>query len=160
MRKDTQPERLQLASLKQLDALIGKYLTKETPQVFWEEPEACLRFDSLQEAIEAMRDPYFQEFIPKEARPHSALTEVQEFRPYSADLNVAWELVDQLSAEAGTFHVKREDGQWLMAFGDRPVVVSRLAPLAICLAALRARGIEVDLAEEATPSLPVSRVAA
>jgi hypothetical protein len=160
MRKDTQSERLQVANLKELDALVGKYLTQETPQVFWEEQEACLRFDSLQEALEAMRDPYIQEFIPKDARPRAALTEVQEFRAYSSDLSIAWEVVEQLSTEINDFRVWRENGHWVAAFGDRPGCFSRSAPVAICLAALRARGIEVDLLAERTPPETRDRFAA
>ena len=148
MRKEPTPERLRIASLKELDALVGKYLTKETPQIFWEEQQVCLRFDSIEEALEAMHDPYFQQFIPKDARQSSSLTEVQEFRAYSSDLNCAWEVVEQLSTEAEAFHVRREKGQWIAAFGDRPETVSRSAPVAICLAALRVRGIEVELAME------------
>jgi len=145
-------ERLQVATLKELDALVGKYLTKETPQVFWEEQQVCLRFDSIEEALEAMHDPYFQEFIPKDARPHSSLTEVQEFRAYSTDLNRAWEVVEQLSSEVDAFHVQRKNGHWVAAFGDHPEAVSRSAPIAICLAALRARGIDVELVMEWAPS--------
>ncbi len=145
MRTDPNMERLRIASLKELDALVGKYLTKEAPQIFWEEQEVCLRFDSVEEALEAMRDPYFQEFIPKDARSHSSLTEVQEFRAYSSDLSLAWEVVAQLSGDADGFHVRRENGVWLAAFGKRPPSISRSATIAICLAALLARGIEVEL---------------
>ncbi len=46
MRNDEEHLKLRVASLKELDALVGKYLVKVTPQVFWEEEHACLRFDS------------------------------------------------------------------------------------------------------------------
>jgi hypothetical protein len=152
MRKEPTMERLRVASLKEVDALVGKYLTKETPQVFWEEQQVCLRFDSIEEALEAMHDPYFQQFIPKEARQNSSLTEVQEFRAYSSDLNCAWEVVEQLSSDADSFRVRRENGHWVAAFGEHPETVSRSAPVAICLAALRARGIDVELATEWVPA--------
>jgi hypothetical protein len=161
MRTEPKLERLRVASLKELDALVGRYLTKESPQVFWEEQQVCLRFDSLEEALEAMRDPYFQEFIPKGSRSSSALTEVQEFRPYSSDLLLAWEVVEQLSAEADALSVRREEGRWMAAFGDRPPAISRSAPVAICLAALRTRGIEVELIPEWTsPAVHASNSAA
>jgi len=146
MRKVPQTERIRVTCLKELDALVGKYLTKETPQVFWEEQQVCLRFDSIEEALEAMHDPYFQQFIPKDARPHSSLTEVQEFRAYSSDLNCAWEVVEQISTEADAFRVRRERGEWIAAFGDHPESISNSAPVAICLAALASRGIAVELA--------------
>lgn len=145
MRKEMKLERLRVASLKELDALVGKYLVKETPRTYWEEQQVCLRFDSIEEALEAMRDPYFQEFIPKEARSHSSLIEVQEFRPYSSDLNLAWEVIAQVSGESDDFRVRREDGLWRAAFGARTPSVSYSPTVAICLAALLARGIEVEM---------------
>lgn len=160
MRNEPQMERLRAATLKELDALVGKYLTKETPQVFWEEQQVCLRFDSIEEALEAMHDPYFQQFIPEDVRSHSSLTEVQEFRAYSSDLNCAWEVVEQLSPEAGTFRVRRLNGEWVAAFGDRAEAVSRSAPVAICLAALRARGIDVEIAMEWAPAATKDRAVA
>jgi len=159
MRKESTMERLRVTSLKELDALVGKYLTKETPQIFWEEQQVCLRFDSIEEALEAMHDPYFQQFIPKDALPHSSLTEVHEFRAYSSDLNSAWEVVEHLTGNAGLFQVNRENGQWVASFGDSPKAVSRSAPIAICLAGLRARGIDVDLPMDWAP-VPVPEVAA
>ena len=152
MRKEPKMERLRVASLKELDALVGKYLTKETPQVFWEEQQVCLRFDSIEEALEAMHDPYFQQFIPKDARPHSSLTEVHEFRAYSSDLNCAWEVIDQLSTDGEAFQIHKEQGKWCAAFGESAKVASHSAPVAICLAALLARGIDVELAMDWAPA--------
>jgi hypothetical protein len=152
MRTEPKTARLRVATPKELDALVGRYLTKETPQVFWEEQQVCLRFDSIEEALEAMHDPYFQQFIPKDARPHSALTEVQEFRPYSSDLSRAWEVVELLCSDAEAFQMRRNNGHWVAAFGKHPEALSRSAPVAICVAALRARGIEAELvAEWASP---------
>jgi hypothetical protein len=148
MRKEPKMERLRVANLKELDALVGKYLTKETPQVFWEEQQVCLRFDSIEEALEAMHDPYFQQFIPKDARPHSSLTEVHEFRAYSSDLNCAWEVIEQLSTDGDAVQIHKEHGKWSASFGDHGKVVSHTAPVAICLAALLARGIDVELVME------------
>src|SRR3954453_10879520 len=117
MRKEPKMERLRVASLKELDALVGKYLTKETPQVFWEEQQVCLRFDSIEEALEAMHDPYFQQFIPKDARPHSSLAEVHEFRAYTSDLNCAWEVIEKLSTDGDAVQIHKEHGKWTAAFG-------------------------------------------
>jgi hypothetical protein len=153
-------ERLRIASLKELDALVGRYLTKEAPQTFWEEEQVCLRFDSLEEALEAMHDPYFQKFIPAEGRLQSSLTEVQEFRPYSADLEHAWEVVGALTASAETLCIRRVDGRWQASFGDRPAVGSRSAPVAICLAALRTCGLEVELIAERPKDLSRNEAAA
>jgi hypothetical protein len=160
MRNDEEHLKLRVASLKELDALVGKYLVKETPQVFWEEEHACLRFDSVEEALEAMRDPYFQLFIPAGARPHTALKEVQEFRAYSTELALAWEVVERVSPQLEPMHVRCENGQWSAAFGDRPESTSSSAPVAICLAALRAHGMDVDLSMERKPEAGQDRAVA
>jgi hypothetical protein len=153
MRNDDAYLKLRVTNLKELDALVGKYLTQETPQVFWEEEHACLRFDSIDEALESMRDPYFQLFIPEDARGNTALKEVQEFRAYSSELALAWEVVERISPQLEPLHVRCEGGVWHAAFGKQAECCSRSAPAAICLAALRAHGIDVDFTLEwkATP---------
>lgn len=153
-------ERLRIASLKELDALVARYLTKEAPQIFWEEAQVCLRFDSLEEALEAMHDPYIQQFIPAEARSQSALIEVQEFRPYSSDLKYAWEVIGHLTAESEPLCIRRIDGRWHASFGDRPSASSRSAPVAICLAALRTCGLEVELIAELQTQMTRNEAAA
>jgi hypothetical protein len=76
------------------------------------------------------------------------LKEVQEFRPYSTELGLAWEVVERISPQLEPLHVRCQEGHWSAAFGDRPESVSRSAPVAICLAALRAHGMDVDLSME------------
>jgi len=68
-------------------------------------------------------------------------------------------VVEHLTGNAGLFQVNRENGQWVASFGDSPKAVSRSAPIAICLAGLRARGIDVDLPMDWAP-VPVPEVAA
>jgi len=113
-----------------------------------------MRFDSIEEALDAMRDPYFQLFIPEEARANTALKEVQEFRAYSSDLALAWEVVERISPQLEPLHVRCESGFWYATFGTRPEAQSRSAPVAICLAALRAHGMDVDFALEWVPAVP------
>jgi len=160
MRNDDADHKLRVASLKELDALVGKYLTKEAPQVFWEEEHACLRFESAEEALEAMRDPYFQLFIPEEARARTALKEVQEFRAYSSELALAWELVERVSPQLEPLHVRCQSSVWYAAFGSQPESCSHSAPVAICLAALRAHGMDVDFCAEWTSTQDGGRAVA
>lgn len=160
MRNDDAHVKLRVASLKELDALVGKYLTKETPQVFWEEEHACLRFESIEEALEAMRDPYFQLFIPEDARANTALKEVEEFRAYSSDLALAWEVVERISPQAEPLHVRCASGVWYACFGTQPESSSKSAPVAICLAALRAHGLDVDFSVEWKPGQENDRAVA
>ena len=148
MRNEDANPKVRVASLRELDALVGKFLIKETPQVFWEEEHACMRFDSVDEALEAMRDPYFQLFLPEETRDRTALKEVQEFRAYSSELALAWEVVERMSPQLGAMRIRCENGIWFAAFGDLSEIRSRSTPVAICLAALRAHGMDVDLAVE------------
>ena len=128
--------------------MVGMYLTKEPPVTYWEEQHACFRFESLEEAEDALNDPYFQHFLPQEKGRSAAFVEVREFPRYSSDLSAAWELVDRLSGSVHSLHVRRENSRWIAAFGDSPAATAFSAPAAICLAALRARGIDVDFVND------------
>ena len=160
MRNEATTARVRVETLRELDALVGKYLIGEDPQTYWEDSHSFLRFDSIEEALNAMADPYFQRCFPEGVRLDNELSEVFEFRAYSSDLSLAWEVVERLSGTVNTLRVKREKNRWVAAFGDGPAASASSAPVAICLAALRTRGIEVDFAEERTPWLRNGRVAA
>ena len=136
---------VQVTSLKQLDALIGYYLTSEEPHTHWEDSSVHMRFDTIEEALDAFQDRYFQQFIPEHARRNTILSQVHVYRPYSTDLAAAWVLVEKLGALEQPLHVRFERACWTAAFGERTPVSADTAPLAICLAALRIRGIEVAL---------------
>jgi hypothetical protein len=132
-------------SLAELDALVGRYVTGEKPQSHWEDSHAGLHFDSLEEALEALREPYFQQFIPEEERARTVLREVEEYRCYSADLELAWEVVARLSGAKRPLHVWREGEVWHAAVGEFESVAGATAPIAICLAGLRSRGVEIEI---------------
>ena len=74
----------------------------------------------------------------------NVLMEVREFRLYSSELEIAWELVAHLSHRLEPLLMRRDGAQWQGAFGNREFVSAPSAPVAICLAALRARGVEVE----------------
>lgn len=137
-------------SFSELDRLIASHISGEVPKTYWEDSHAHLRCDTFEEAVEALHDPYFQQFTPEERSPKTVLREVKVYRPYSTDLKAAWELVEKLSA-SGALKVWIESGRWAAAFGEHPPEHGRSASLAICLAALRARGIEVELDLERCP---------
>ena len=136
---------VQVTSLKQLDALIGYYLTGEEPHTHWEDSSVHMRFDTVEEALDAFQDRYFQRFIPEHARRNTVLSEVHVYRRYSTELDAAWRLVEKLGELQQALHVRFERAGWIASFGERPGVSAETAPLAICLAALRIRGIEVAL---------------
>jgi hypothetical protein len=152
--------RVRVGTLRELDALVGKYLTGEVPQTYWEDSQSFLRFESIEEALNALGDPYFQRCFPDGVRLDNELSEVYEFRAYSSDLSLAWEVVERLSGTVNTLRVKREKNRWVAAFGDGASASATAAPVAICLAALQARGIEVDFDPDREPKEWNSRVAA
>ena len=145
MRNDELIERVRVASLRELDALVGTRLTQETPITQWEDSRTHFRFPSIEEAIEALHDPYFQQFGPGSA---AVFVEVKEFRRYTENLDAAWDVVESLSQYTKPLVVIRRAGIWSVSFGDGPSVEAKTAPLAICVAALLARGIAVDFENE------------
>lgn len=136
--------RICVNSLSELDALVGTYLTGETPSVHWMNSHTDFRFDSVEEAVEAVNDPFFRQFVPDGDASTTVLTEVREFRHYSRELTLAWELVEYLTHSLEPLSIRRDGETWEGAFGDRDFIAAPTAPVAICLAALRTRGIEVE----------------
>ncbi len=142
MRKEGTHVRVRIQALNRLDELIGKYVTQERPEVHWEDSGSNFRFDSVEEALDAMHDPHLGEMVRgTDAGGAFVLKEVEEFRCYSSDIAVAWEAVacfDRL------LYVRHAEGQWIAAFDGSEPVTAVSAPVAICCAALRAKGIEVE----------------
>ncbi len=148
MRNENETAWVKVESLSALDALVGRYITGEQSQIHWEDSHAHMRFDSANEALEALREPYFQQFIPASVRATTVLREVQEFLPYSSDLEVSWQVIERVATPRQNFRIWRDRRSLCAAFGDFPAVSARTGPIAICLAALRVRGLEVGLSEE------------
>ena len=110
----------------------------------WEDAHTRLQYDSVEEAIEAARDPFLRQFVQTQAPPTTVLTEVRQFRRYSSDIWDAWLLVDRLTRRQVSLLMRQENGRWLAHFGDHEPVSSLSAPVAICLAALRMCEVEID----------------
>jgi hypothetical protein len=147
MRTELSPEHLTVGTLAELDALIGERVMGASPQVYWEDSYANQRFNSLEEALAAMRDPYFQLFIPENARAEAVLAEVREFPAYSSKIATALEVVERYSADGESLLLRQKNHYWIAAFGEHSECRASTAATAICLAALRARGIAVSLPE-------------
>ena len=124
--------------------LVGKYLAGDAPQTFWEDSHSYLRFDSIEEALKTLGDPYFQRCFPDGVRLDNELSEIFEFRAYASDMTLAWEVVERLTGVDHPMVERREKRRWVASFGDGPSARARSAPVAICLAALLARRIAVD----------------
>jgi hypothetical protein len=142
MREEGISQCVKIRVLSRLDELIGKFVTLERPEVHWEDSGSNFRFDSVEEALDAMHDPHLGEHV-RAAAPDGAfvLKEVKEFRCYSSDIAMAWEAVGFFDVP---LHVRHAEGQWIAAFDGSEPVAAVSAPVAICCAALRAKGIEIE----------------
>ena len=133
--------RIRVASLSQLDALVGEYVTGEPPEVAWQDSYGLFRFISREEAEEAIANSYYRLFRPELDWDAATVEEIRRFRSYSSDLMAAWEVVECLGAESRQTEIRRQGDFWRAAFSGTEAFAATPA-LAICLAALRARGID------------------
>ena len=133
--------RVRVASLSQLDALVGEYVTGVTPEVAWQDCYGLFRFASRDEAEEAINNSYYRLFRPDLDWDTATIEEIRRFRPYSSDLMAAWEVVERLGAEAKEPEIRRQGDFWRAAFSGTEAFATT-PPMAICLAALRTRGID------------------
>jgi len=159
MRNDASTDWLLVENLATLDALVGRYITAENPDVHWEDSYAHMRFESADEGLEALRDPYFQQFIPAQVRAETVLQEVRVFSPYSTNVDAAWEAVKMLATPRLQLRLWRDRDSWCAAFGEMVPSIGATMPVAICLAALRAKGLEIVLLPESDDSGPNISVA-
>ncbi len=152
MRSDTFLDHVTVGSLTELDALVGERVMGDTPSIFWEDSYANQRFSSLEEALDAMRDPYFQLFIPERERAGAVLSEVREFPAYSSHISTALEIVERFSAAGEALHLRQKHEWWIASFGSHAESRAPTAAAAICLAALRVKGLHAELPETSSNS--------
>ena len=157
-RKDDTSRKISVSTLSELDALVGKHLTGETPCIHWMNSRSDFQFDSVEEAVEAVHDPLYRGFTEEDPSATTVVTEVREFRPYSTDLALAWQLVENLSHTREVLSMRRNGETWESAFGERDYISAPSAPIALCLAALRTRGIEVECKLESPGEIPAAGV--
>jgi len=132
---------MRVASLAQLDALVGEYVTRDAPEIAWQDSYGLFRFNSRTEAEEALSNSYYRLFRPDLDWEAATIEEVRRFPAYSSDLMAAWEVVERLSAESRQTEIRRHGDVWRAALCGAEAFASTPA-MAICLAALRARGID------------------
>lgn len=81
----------------------------------------------------------------------------QHLRPYSRDIGAAWEVVEKLEGKGFSYHIETGEPGMVDAFFDTDVdspifwAAAKTAPHAICLAALKAVGIEAEQTSRAPP---------
>ena len=136
---------IRIASLNDLDALVGEYVTSERPEIHWEDSHALFRFDTEEEARAAIRNPYYQLFLPKVDWSMTQVIKVRNYQPYSTELGSAWLIVERLSGPNQPLELRREAGRWVACFGNTLPAAARTAPVAICLAGLRRQGVELEM---------------
>ena len=133
--------RVRVASLSQVDALVGEHVTGDPPEVAWQDSYGLFRFTSRDEAEEAIHNSYYRLFRPDLDWDIATIEEIRIYPAYSNDLMAAWEVVECLSAESHQMEIRRQGEFWRAAFAGAEAFAGTPA-LAICLAALRSKGID------------------
>lgn len=151
-------EKVCIRSLQELDALVGKHLTGEKPRIHWLNTQTDFRFDTIEDAVESLRDPFFSQLLRQGDPSTTVILEVREYQRYSSELTIVWDLVAQHSRNLGALRVRRDGQNWDGAFGEHEYVRASTAPIAICLAALRACGIDAEckLSPQGLPDAEIS----
>ena len=133
--------RVRVASLTQLDALVGEHVIGDEPDVAWQDSYGLFQFSSREEAEEAILNSYYRLFRPDLDWDSATVLEIRRFPAYSSNLMAAWEIVERLGAESRQTEIRRQGDFWRAAFSSAEAFGPTPA-LAICLAGLRARGID------------------
>ena len=137
--------KVKVTTLRQLDALVGEHLMEEVPEVYWEDAHAVFRFETEQEALEAMKRMKAQPNLPAIDWESMSVTQIKSYRPYSSDVAALWSVIDKISTSENPLRMHRDKGEWHVTFGTHRECISLSAPAAVCVAALLTIGVEVDL---------------
>ena len=136
---------VRITRLSQLDELVGRYVTGISPETCWEDSNALFRFDSEAEARAAIHDSYYQRFSPEIDWTQTEVRCMESYPAYSSNLEEAWRVVESLSDAAHPLQMRKDGAEWVAAFGKLGTASGSTVPIALCLAGLRARGIEAVL---------------
>lgn len=140
-----EPHRIRIASIAELDALVGVHVTGETPELWWEDSHGHFQFETEEEALIAIADPYYQRFLPDVDWSKTVVRQVKTFSPYCSDASAIWTVVDKATTAHGPLLTWREQGRWHAAFGSNADAEARTPNVAICLAALQACKLKLDV---------------
>jgi hypothetical protein len=67
------------------------------------------------------------------------------YRPYCSDSGALWLVVEKATENCGVLSMQRKQGRWWAAFGRREKMGARTVAVAICLAALDAAGVAIEI---------------
>lgn len=132
-------------SAAELETLIGTHVTDEVPEVFWADSHGHFQFATESEARDAVNDPYYQGFLPDVDWAQTLITKVNVYRSYCSDPAVLWQMIEKASERHGPLSVAKKQGRWWASFGNGGKKEARTAAVAICLAALDAAGVAVEI---------------
>lgn len=134
-----------VSSVADLETLVGIHVTGEVPEVYWADSHGHFLFVSEREAREAVSDPYYQQFLPDVDWTQTVIREVNIYRSYCSDPAALWQVVEKTSERHGALTVAKKQGRWRASFGSAGSKDARTAAVAVCLAALRTAGLDVDI---------------
>jgi hypothetical protein len=138
------PEPMRVKTLAELDALIGAHVTHERPEIYWEDSHGYFQFHSEVEARQALKDPYYQRFLPEVDWNRTVIREVRVYRNYSSDPTANWIVADLAIDQFGPMLLWRDTGRWRVNFGTSANAEARNPMVAVCLDALAASGVRAE----------------
>lgn len=145
MTSDSHVPENRVTSVAALEALVGAHVIGEVPEVFWEDSHGHFQFATRDEVKAAVADPYYQRFLPAVDWTRTVIREVKVYQPYCSDPATVWQVVEKTAEVHGPLLIGRRHGRWSASFGKNARAEARVAAVAICLAALEAKGIRVAL---------------
>jgi len=145
MSGDPNPSIFRVNSAADLDALIGIHVTHEPPEVFWADSNGVFQFMTESEAREAASDPYYQQFLPDVDWTQTEIRKVSVYRPCCSDTAMLWHVIEKASEQYGPLSVAKKQGRWWAGFASGKKMDARTPVVAVCLAALDASGIKVQV---------------
>lgn len=135
--------RVRVQTLRELDALVAEHLTGEKPEVYWEDAHATFRFETEQEALDAIKRLRAQPNLPKVNWDSIKMSQIKSYSLYSLEITTAWSIVERIASPENEFRIRREGGMWHASFGTHGERQARSAPVAICVAGLSTVDVDV-----------------
>jgi hypothetical protein len=120
-------------------------VTGEVPEVFWADSHGHFQFATEGEARDAVNDPYYQGFLPDVDWTQTVIRKINVYRSYCSDPVALWKVIEKASERLGPLSIVKKQGRWLASFGSARTMDARTAAVAICLAALDAGGVAVEI---------------
>ncbi len=134
-----------VTSITDLETLVGIHVTRETPEVFWADSHGVFHFATESEARDAANDPYYQQFLPDVDWTQTVIQKVSIYRHCCSDAAMLWQVIEKASEAHGPLSVVKKQGRWWAGFAGADKKDARTPAVAICLAALDAADVKVQI---------------